>query len=129
MLSGKVYVVTTPELPLIPSAQLGKRITGHDEDTGRIIQHNLNAETSPGYVPEIHDGTITALGDPETVNAVTQRLLQELWKRDQESEINLFSWLRQILTTCGTTAIYGPSSPLAQEGTGLAEAFWFVHRS
>ena len=73
MLNGKVYVVTDPELvntvnrnskvlafnPFL--AQLGKRITGHDDATSRIVQENLNRDNGPGYVTEIHDGTVAAL--------------------------------------------------------------------
>lgn len=135
MLNSKVYVVTTPELvssvnraralafnPFI--AQLGKRITGHDEAAGHIIQYNLNGENGPGYVPEIHDGSIIALAEPETVNTMTRKFLQEISMHEQESEIDLFSWLRQIFGTCGTTAIYGPENPLAQNGAELVKAFW-----
>ncbi|KAI4126970.1 MAG: hypothetical protein LQ338_003451 [Usnochroma carphineum] len=138
MLNGKVYVVVTPDLvnsvnrssralafnPFI--AQLGKRITGHDEATGRIIQHNLNGEYGPGYVPEIHDGSIKALAEPSSINSISFNMLREISKLKQDTEINLFSWIRQTFTRCGTTAIYGPDNPLAQDGQGLAEAFWFV---
>ena len=56
MLNGKVYIVTSPELVSAVNrnskalafnsfiAQLGKRITSHDEATSRIVQHNLNGE-------------------------------------------------------------------------------------
>ena len=78
MLQGKVYVVTSPDLltalnrnpkaiafnPFI--AQLGKRITGHDEATGKIVQHNLNGEQGSRYVIEVHDGIVAALAPLKT---------------------------------------------------------------
>ncbi|KAL9599926.1 MAG: hypothetical protein Q9219_003488 [cf. Caloplaca sp. 3 TL-2023] len=136
MLNGKVYVITSPELvsavnrssralvfnPFI--AQVGKRITGHDETATKIIQHNLNAEDGPGYVPEIHDGTLTALAESASVDDMTYTMLREISNLKQDSEINLFSWVRQVFTQCGTTAIYGPDNPLARDGGKLAEEFW-----
>ena len=78
MLSGNVYVVTCELVnsvnrnskvlafnPFI--AQLGERITGHDDATGLIIQCNWNGESGPGYVTELHDGTVAALGDTNSV--------------------------------------------------------------
>ncbi|MCJ1370577.1 hypothetical protein MMC20_001790 [Loxospora ochrophaea] len=73
MLNGKVHVITSPKLvsavnrnskalafnPFV--AQLGRRITGHDEVTSRIAQHNLDGEQGPGYVTDVHDGIVTAL--------------------------------------------------------------------
>ncbi|KAL8786610.1 MAG: hypothetical protein Q9195_008132 [Heterodermia aff. obscurata] len=140
MLSGKVYVVTSPELvnsinrnskvlafnPFI--AQVGKRITSHDDATGRIIQHNLNGESGPGYVTEIHDGTVAALGDPSSVEKIISVMLQEsmpyLDRLEPEIEMDFFLWLRRTVTRCTTTAIYGPGNPLARDAEKLDDAFW-----
>ena len=142
MLSGKVYVVTSPELvnsvnrnskvlafnPFI--AQLGKRITGHDDATGLIIQHNLNGENGPGYVTEIHDGTVAALGDTNSVEKITSSMLQELMpyldRLEPGIDFDLFLWLRRTVTRCTTTAIYGSRNPLTRDAEKLDDAFWFV---
>ena len=139
MLNGKVYVITNTDLinpvnrnsralafnPFI--AQVGKRITGHDEATGRIIQHNLNGENGPGYVPEIHDGSLVALADSKNIDNMTYTMLQEISKLEPGTEIDLFSWIRQTFTRCGTTGIYGPENPLTRADEELIGAFWFVN--
>ena len=142
MLNGKVYVVTDPELvnavnrsskvlafnPFI--AQLGKRITGHDDATSRIVQMNLNGENGPGYVTEIHDGTVAALGNPASIESISRTLLGEfsshLDQLQQKREISLFAWTRQVMTRCSTTAIYGSTNPLDGHPEKLDQVFWFV---
>lgn len=141
MLTGKVYVVTSPQLfnavtrnsralafnPII--AQIGKRITGHDEATSQICQHNLNGEHGPGYVTEIHDKTVAALADTYSVEQITSTMLGEMQtyldQAEQKVHINLFAWLRHAVTRCSTTAIYGQENPLVKDGEKLDEAFWF----
>lgn len=140
MLSGKVYVVTSPELvnavnrssrslafnPFI--AQLGKRITGHDEITSRIVQHNLNGEHGPGYVTEIHDKTNAVLADSKNIEQITSMMLEEmqsyLHQAQQKVDFHLFAWLRTAVTRSSTTAVYGQGNPLAKDQDKLDEAFW-----
>ena len=127
MLSRKVYVIISPDLitavnrnskslafnPFI--AQVGKRITGHSEATSRIVQHNLNGEDGPGYVIDVHDGTLAALAPGNDLEDMTEVMLHEV-SRCLESlvdgvEVDLFAWMRDIVTLCSTRAIYGPSNP------------------
>lgn len=142
MLNGKIYVVTDPELvnavnssskvlafnPFI--AQLGKRITGHDDATSRIVQKTLNGENGPGYVTEIHDGTVAALGNPTNIENMSRTLLSEfsshLDQLKQEHEISLFAWTRRVMTQCSTRAIYGSANPLDGGSEKLDQVFWFV---
>ena len=139
MLNGKVYVVTAPELvnavnrnskslafnPFI--AQLGKRITGHDKKTSQIVQHNLNGEEGPGYVVEIHDGHIPALGNLENLHNMTKVMLMEasayLDALKTDEEIELFTWTRQMMTLCSTRAIYGPENPF-NKNSRYNNLFW-----
>jgi hypothetical protein len=90
MLNGKVYVITSPKLvsavnrnaktlafnPFI--AQLGMRITDHDQATSLIVQHNLNGENDSRYVIEVHDGTMTALAPGKSLEEMTLTMLQEI---------------------------------------------------
>ena len=142
MLHGKLYVVTAPELvqsvarnsrvlafnPFI--AQIGKRMTGHDDATSAIVQHNLNGEDGPGYVTEIHDGTVATLSNPGHIGSITCAMLKgfevELDDIKLKPCIHLFAWLRDTITRTSSTAIYGPENPLACDGNDLVEAFWFV---
>ena len=140
MLSGKIYVVTSIELvnavnrnsrviafnPFI--AQLGKRITGHDELTSRIVQHNLNGEGGPGYVTDIHDGSVTSLAPGRGLENMTDAMLVEastyLQALKQGDVICLFAWIKQMVTMCSTRAIYGPNNPFNHHEGKLVEAFW-----
>ncbi|KAL8774140.1 MAG: hypothetical protein Q9209_001248 [Squamulea sp. 1 TL-2023] len=138
MLNGKIYVVTSPELvnavyrnsrvlafnPCI--AQIGKRITGHDEATSGIVQHNLNGESGLGCVMEIHNYTIAALADQENIQNIASTMLEgilvHLDRLEQVGKTGLFAWIRHAVTICSTTAIYGPDNPLEKDQDSLDEA-------
>lgn len=141
MLNGKVYVVTAPDLitavnrnskalafnPFI--AQLGKRITGHSEATSQIVQLNLNGENGPGYVIEVHDGLVAALGPGRDLEHMTEAMLSEATRLldilSSENEVELFGWIRHTVTMCSTRAIYGPSNPFNQD-PAFVGLFWCV---
>jgi hypothetical protein len=140
MLNGKVYIITSPNLvsavnrnskvlalnPFI--AQLGKRITGHDEATSRTVQHNLNGENGSGYVIEVHDGTVAALAPGKNLERMSEAMLREAstyFDKVKDGEVDLFAWTRQMVTMCSTRAIYGPENPF-NSNSNLVTAFWFV---
>ena len=140
MLSGKVYIVTSPSLvsavnrnsrvlafnPFI--GQVGKRITGHDEATSRIVQHNLNGESGSGYAIEVHDATVAALAPGKNLENMTEAMLREAspyLDKLKDQEIDLFAWTQQMVTICSTRAIYGPQNPF-NSSPDLPTAFWFV---
>lgn len=140
MLNRKIYVVTSPDLvsavdrqkllafnPFI--AQIGKRITDHDQATSQIVQHNLNGENGTGYVVEVHDGTVAALAPGNSLENMTLTLLREissyLAALESKKQIDFFAWTRKTITMCSTRAIYGPQNPFNQN-PDLEEAFWFV---
>ena len=142
MLNGKVYIVTSPELvsavnrnskslafnPFI--AQLGKRITGHDEATSKIVQHNLNGDDGPGYVIDVHDSLVASLAPGTALENMTEAMLHEATRwldtLDKGNEIDLFQWLRFAVTLCSTRAIYGPGNPFDKDPSRSVEAFWLV---
>ena len=143
LLSSKIYVITSPELvsavnrnaktlsfnPFI--AQLGKRITNHDQATGLIVQHNLNGENGSGYVIDVHDGTLTALAPGKALEEMTLAMVHEvsicLDALDQKGidVMDFFAWTRRTVTMCSTQAIYGPENPFTKYPE-LEKAFWFV---
>ena len=142
MLNSKVYIITSPDLvgavnrnskvlafnPFI--AQLGKRITGHDEGTSQIVQHNLNGGQGLGYVIQVHDSLVAALAPGKNLEKMTEAMLREASKYFQELEgkdLDLFAWTRQMVTMCSTRAIYGPKNPF-NSNPKLTTAFWFVSR-
>lgn len=139
MLNGKVYIVTSPDLVSAVSrnskslafnpfiAQLGKRITGHDEATSQIVQHNLNGEQGSGYVIEVHDGLVAALAPGVHLENMTEPMLREastyLNGLGSSKEIDLFVWIRRMVTMCSTAAIYGPENPFIKNPQ-YSDLFW-----
>ncbi|MCJ1356951.1 MAG: hypothetical protein MMC33_006947 [Icmadophila ericetorum] len=145
MLSGKVYVVTSPDLvaavnrnskalafnPFI--AQVGKRITGHDEATSQIVQHNLNGENGLGYVIDVHDGIVAALLPGKYLEEMVEPMLRQatvyLEALGRSSELNLFVWMREMVTVCSMRAIYGPEDPFKKNPTYYNDLFWDFDRN
>lgn len=127
MLNGKLYIVTSVELvnavnrnakalafnPFV--AQVGKVITGHDEATSKIIQHNLNGENGSGYVIDVHDGLVTALAPGKNLEDMIETMLRDvtvfLDQLGNGDELDLFAWTRSMMTLCSTRAIYGRKTP------------------
>jgi len=145
ILNGKIYVVTSPALinavsrnsasiafnPFI--AQLSKRLTGIDEATMAIICDNLNGETGHwGLVLETHDNNIAAMAPGESLDHMNRAMLQQatdhLRALEQDTDgtmINLYAWVKHILTVCSTRAIYGAKNPFSVEPE-LEQTFWYV---
>ena len=139
MLSGKVYVVTSPALvnavnrnskkiafnPFI--AMLGKRITGHDEATSQIVQHNLNGEHGSGYVIDVHDRIVAALAPGSDLQQTTKAMLSEISiyfeALNTDAEVDLFDWTRYTVTICSTRALYGTGNPFSRNPK-LVGSFW-----
>ena len=108
-------------------AQLGKRITGHDEATSRIVQHNLNGDEGPGYVTEVHDKIVAALTPGKALENMIEPMLREvttyLEALKQNNEVDLFVWTRNMVTMCSTRAIYGPENPF-NKNAYYKDLFW-----
>ena len=142
MLNGKIYVVSSPSLinavnrnskvlafnPFI--AALGMRITGHDEATSKIVQHNLNGENGTGYVIDLHDNMVAALAPKcdDLVN-MTGGMLDEASlyiNAVQGRTVDLFGWIREMVTMASTSAVYGPHNPFKTDPKLMIRRFWFV---
>ncbi|KAL8813488.1 MAG: hypothetical protein Q9200_000222 [Gallowayella weberi] len=141
VLNSKIYVVTSPELisavnrnskalafnPFV--AQMGKRITGHDEATSKIVQHNLNGEEGSGYVIDVHDRIVAALSPGKDLEAMTETFLEEAWayldRLETGNVLDLFAWTREMVTMCSTRAIYGPANPF-NTNPEFVRSFWSV---
>lgn len=139
MLNGKVYIVTSPDLvnavnrnskkiafnPFI--AMLGKRITGHDEETSQIVQHNLNGEHGPGYVIDVHDSIVASLVPGKDLQETTKAMLSHFSNYFEaltsDAEINLFEWTRYTITMCSTRALYGSRNPFSRNPK-FVDMFW-----
>ena len=141
VLNSKIYVITSPSLvtavdrnskvlafhPFI--AKLGKRITGHDEATSRIVQHNLNGENGPGYVIDLRNGLVSALAPGESLTSMTARMLREATPRIEELQdqvVDLFAWTRQVATLVSTAGVFGPQNPFSKDPVLMTTRYWFV---
>ena len=141
MMNSKVYVVASPEFinavnrnskalafnPFI--AQLGKRITGHDEATGHVVNYNLNGENGSGYVIELHDKTVAALTPGRDLEHMTKVMLGEalvyLQRLEVDPIVDLYAWTKSLMTICSTRAIYGPENPFSKDESFVNE-FWYL---
>lgn len=110
-------------------AQIGKRIAGHDEATSQIVQHNLNGEKGPGYVIEVHDSILAALAPGRTLEDMIKPFLVEASTYFEalvkQNEVDIFTWMRQMVTMCSTRAIYWPENPFNQNAK-YSDLFWWV---
>lgn len=142
-LSTKLYVVTGAELVVAVSrnskslsfnpfiSEIGVRLTRPEQKTIDIINDNLNGELgSWGYVSEIHDLTVSALGPGKELDSMTHAMLARIAEHLQSSEaefaqgpIKLHAWCRHLFTMCSTKALYGPCNPFDSQPE-LEEAFW-----
>ena len=110
-------------------AQLGKRITGHDEATSRIVQHNLNGENGPGYVIDVHDRIVASLAPGKDLEEMTKAALEQalpyLDALVHDGDVELFKWTRHMVTMCSTGAIYGSDNPFRSRPE-FVDLFWCV---
>lgn len=143
VLSKKLYVVTSPELVAAVSrnskslsfnpfiSEIGMRLTRPDEPTRAIIKDNINGERGQwGYVLEVHDLTVTALGPGKDLDLIAHAMLVQTAAHLQSSDakfakrpIKLYAWSRHLFTMCSTAALYGPDNPFNTQPE-LEEAFW-----
>ncbi|MCJ1310073.1 hypothetical protein MMC25_003734 [Agyrium rufum] len=143
MLSGRVHIVTSPHLvavvgrsaktlPFNPFiAQLGARLTGADPATRAIINTNTNGEDGHwGYVIEIHDRTVIALRPGPALLSMTLNMLEDLGvyldaiaESDEGKIVGLEEWLREVLTVCSSSSIYGSENPVATDSS-MTKAYW-----
>ena len=109
-------------------APFGKRISGHDEVTYRIIQCNLHG--SPDYYTDIHDGSVASLAPGPDLERITEAMLSKaaifLIPLEGEQGIGLFAWIRHVVTICSTEGIYGPDNPLSKDSGRLVQTFWYA---
>ncbi|KAL8832349.1 MAG: hypothetical protein Q9170_004919 [Blastenia crenularia] len=138
MLNSKTYVITSIDLvnavnrnPKILAfnpfvAFVGKRITGHDQATSQIVQHNLNGENGPGYVIDIHDGTVSSLAPGPGLNAMTATMLTEAmtYFKKLPGRVDLFAWTKKMVTMASTRGIYGEDNPFGRDVERMVRNFW-----
>lgn len=137
-------VVTSPELVTAVSrnakslsfnpfiAEIGVRLIRPEEKTRAIINDNLNGELGQwGYVLEVHDLIVTALGPGKDLDLMTHTMLMQSAAHLQTSAaaefeqgpIKLYAWTRHLFTVCSTKALYGSCNPFDSQPE-LEEAFW-----
>ena len=101
-------------------SEVGVRLTGVDAACRRIIDDNLDGKRgSWGYVIEVHDRTVIALGNGPGQDQINRAMLEHSTlylkvARDtfRKAPVHLYDWVRDFVTLCSTNAIYGEDNPL-----------------
>lgn len=112
-------------------SEIGVRLTRPDEKTRAIIDDNLNGELGQwGYVMEVHDMTVAALGPGKGLDSMTSAMLIQSAAHLETSDvefargsIKLYAWTRHLFTLCSSKALYGSCNPLDSQPE-LEQAFW-----
>ena len=145
MMSGKTYIVTSPELitsvnrnsktlnfnPFI--AELGSRLTNLDAPTMMIMNDNLVGQSgNHGWVSGLHDAANSSMAPGEGLDHMNGVMLDEAARHlqllDEDPNggtVDFFRWTRHLFTLCGTKAVYGPHNPFNLKPE-LEDAFWSV---
>ena len=142
MLSGRAYVVTSPELvtavqrnskslvfpPFVVSATT--RMTGASKDGDVKVRKNLLGEEGEhGLYKDIHKGMFMALAPGKDLDALNDDMIRGISTSMNELDcpggkvIDLFAWSQHIIGQASTTAVYGPLNPFKVRPE-LEEAFW-----
>jgi hypothetical protein len=137
MLSGKVYVVNTPELVSIiqrNSKTLSpypfivaylQPLLGLDDSTLAIIQYNMYSRDS--YAHEVHSMHQQTISPGATLNQMQNRAFEELAgllnKVHKPVTMSIYSWVKDIFMEFNTSAVWGLENPFTVDPT-FATAFW-----
>ena len=85
-----------------------------------------------GYVIEVHEQTIAALAPGPNLDGLSQSMLANyaIFLRAhndslQSHSFGLQAWIRQVITICTTSALYGEDSPFRRDPE-LSYAFRYV---
>lgn len=143
----KLYVVTGPDLisavsrnakslvfhPFI--SQVAMRLLKCSAEARRIIEHNIDGSRGKeGYYIELHDKIVSALSPSSELNRMSVTMLTESRSRflrpleescaeEDGRVVDLHAWVRHLVSSCSTTALYGPDNPFLSDSS-LEQAFW-----
>jgi len=147
VLRTKIYIVTSPSLisaidrrsksisfaPYV--VQFAKRILDPSRRALDALADDLGQENGAvGLRPETLKAMHDSLAPGEHLEATTQMMLKSV--SDQlssldgigtDEEIELFDWVRHIVTRASTDAIYGTEKNPFQD-PAISHGFWFVSR-
>ena len=141
MPAGKVYVVNSPDLALAVQrhpkalsfwyleALFGKRLAAISSEAGLRIMTNVHGEEDGPSL--FWDGImfLTKVLKPGSgLDAMNRAMVQRISKSlnelgDKESStVDLWKWVRHIITMATTESTYGPMNPYKDEE--VEKAFW-----
>jgi hypothetical protein len=130
LLKSKLYVVTSPYLvqeiqrntttvsfspAILPAI---KRLLGFDDTSMAIL--SLKSEDNDSFFGEIHKVQRASLGLgttslDELSRSIRGHSLDSLNSTPNGQEVDLFAWLRHVLTISNTTACFGPMNPFSSD--------------
>lgn len=140
-----MYVVTTPDLiqkvqkqhkvlafPPV-EAKFASTVCGVSTETQALLLQNVNGDEGDfGLSVESHAAMRAALKPGQQLDEMNRAMIHEIAvSLDQldpgnakTRQIDLYGWLRDIITAATTKSVYGPMNPY--DDKAIADAFWQV---
>lgn len=111
-------------------AESTRRLLNFDDATMDII-----TQSEPGphgrrpYVNEAHDILYATLGPGPSLWQMNKRVLDKEASHlnaigTKGRQVNLYHWIRNILTEASAAALYGEDNPFADDAS-LTDSFWY----
>jgi hypothetical protein len=141
----KMYVVTKPELiqavqkqhktlafPPI-EAKFASKVCGASLEAQAILDKNVNGDEGDyGLSMESYAAMRAALKPGSQLDDMNRVMIQEIAKsldlvqpfKGESRTVSLYAWLRDVITTATTRAVYGPMNPY--DDKAIADAFWLA---
>lgn len=141
----RIYVVNSPELvaavernmknisftPFVV-AMLPRLFNVSDHDIAIASRNHDEADGHWGYMRDVHSTTYSVLAPGKDLDYMVKLLLEGVLTYTgtlsddspcRTIEIDLFTWIRRVLTVTSTSAVYGPENPFLHN-LELETAFW-----
>ncbi|KAI1267189.1 putative cytochrome P450 [Xylariaceae sp. FL1019] len=137
----KMYVVTKPDLVLAVQkqhrtlafppveAKFASTVCGASPEAQAILAKNVNGDGGDfGLSMESYAAFRTALKPGAELDDMNRAMIREISDSLDEllpntsRRINLYDWLRTVITTATTRSVYGPMNPY--EDPSIIDAFW-----
>lgn len=143
LLNGKVYVVSSPATVAqvqrhqktivfdLLSTDIAVRISGHGPDIKEILDFGVHSEDKNEredcIINIMHDYEHTSLGPGEILDEISivqlNAMAETVGQVSGDRQVDLFIWVRQMITMTNMLAFYGPKHIFTTEPE-LVESFW-----
>ncbi|EMC97660.1 hypothetical protein BAUCODRAFT_33384 [Baudoinia panamericana UAMH 10762] len=142
-LNSRTYIVTSPSLVAAVQrntktlsfysviVEVTRRMCAFDKDATKIIFHNMNQEhgRDGSLMAVVHDMMNAHLSPGPGLDEITSVQLQQMsivlndMAMEGAQTINLYAWMKHVLSVCNGYAVYGPDNIFATDPS-LERDFW-----